>query len=846
MRSSRRGLVFVCFAFAASLIAPASLAAANRALILVGLTTNDTQADRLLEAAESIQDSLLKRGFDPSSVLLYTPEAGRPLRRDRVLAALAPSTTASAADETWIVLLGTSAPDRSGQPAFQITGPRLTAADLTTAVSALPGKKFVVVATSASGGFLPPLLALPNVEAVAATRDTGQISEPRFAPFWAEALAAQPSAPFATLAAETAKRVATYYQENSFAQSETARLIDRTGPAARIVEAPFADLAASASIPAGRPPADAPPPSVSGPASAPPLDIAALQIPKASGQTEVERRPADDESRALLAAARAATAGSPYAALILRTELELRVAGDFSHREAWRTRAYLRTGEALDDLGRLHLGGSSAFASPRLITARVIRPDASQLLLNPGARSARVASEVEADRARDTKAPRPLSASSSVIDLPEVTADCIVEAEWTIDYRADGELPEFYREWHFAQPYPQKSLRVSVTLPDAPRWRAFAPTLSSPQLPAPSSLSPAASARTQVWELANLPAFEPLPGDPPARSTVPWLGVSSVESWDIFAAWYRRLAAGSETTGPEIDALAAEISAAHPDRAGRLRAAYERVAALHYVAIELGVGAFRPRTPEQVWRQRYGDCKDKANLLVALLAKLGVPAEFALVNRFDSTFADFPGWQFNHALARVPAAPASGQPHDLWLDATDRLVPFGIVAPGDLGRKALVFSRDFATAAFHEITATQEPPAEWRETFSYDATASAWRIQIAATGAAETALRNLFLDQSPAQRREHARALLGWPEATVTELIASDPYDISRPAALSLTISAPADILTRRPPPPLAPGLAAYLAPGTRHRLWDEGRAWRYVRSGPGLEDIRTIPARLP
>ena len=837
MRSSRRGLVFVCLAYAASLIAPASLVAANRALIVVGLTTSDTQAGRLLDAAESIQASLLKRGFDPSAVLLYTPEAGRPLRRDRVLAALAPSPTASASDETWIVLLGSAAPDRSGQPAFQITGPRLTAADLATAVASLPGKKFIVVATSASGGFLPPLLALPEVEAVAATRDTGQISEPRFAPFWAEALAAQPSAPFATLAAEAAKRVADYYQENSFAQSETARLIDRTGPAPRIVEPPFADLAAAASDPVDRPLGDAPSPSVS--SAAPPLDIAALQIPKASGQTEIERRPADDESRALLAAARAAAAGSPYAALVLRTELELRVAGDFSHREAWRIRAYLRTGAALDDLGRLHLGGGSAFASPRLITARVIRPDASQLLLNPGARSARVASEVEADRPRDTKAPRPLSASSSVIDLPEVTADCIVEAEWTIDYRADGELPEFYHEWHFARPYPQKSLRVSVTLPDAPRWRAFAPAL-----PAPAS--DAAKPATRTWELADLPAFEPLPGDPPARAVVPWLGVSSVESWDTFAAWYRRLAAGSETTGPEIEALAAEISAAHPDRAARLRAAYERVAALRYVAIELGVGAFRPRTPEQVWRQRHGDCKDKANLLVALLAKLGIPAEFALVNRFDSTFADFPGWQFNHAIARVPAAPASGQPHDLWLDATDRLVPFGIVAPGDLGRKALVFSRDFSTAAFHEITAAQEAPAEWRETFAYDATASAWRVEIAATGSAETTLRHLFLDQSPAQRRERARALLGWPEAVVTEVVVSDPYDISRPAALSLAATAPADSLARRPPPPLAPGLAAYLAPGNRARLWDEGRPWHYVRTGPAIDDTRTIPARLP
>ncbi len=164
-------------------LAPGAQAAQRRALILVGLSTSDTQAARLREAADSVHRSFLRRGLHPDSVSLLAHQPAHPLRRDAILAALSPSPSASPDDESWLILLGTSAPDRNGLPAFQISGPRLNAHDLAQALAALPGKKFVVLATSASGGFLPPLLALPDIEAVAATAEAGQINEPRFPAF---------------------------------------------------------------------------------------------------------------------------------------------------------------------------------------------------------------------------------------------------------------------------------------------------------------------------------------------------------------------------------------------------------------------------------------------------------------------------------------------------------------------------------------------------------------------------------------------------------------------------------------------------------------------------------------
>lgn len=804
----------------------ASEHAAPRAVIVVGLTANESQAARLNETAASLREGFLARGLTADAIATLAPSAGAPLRRDTVLSALAPVS----AGETWIVLLGTAAPGRDGRPAFQLSGPRLTADDLAKTVAALPGKKFVVVATSASGGFLPPLLALPDVEATAATADSGEISEPRFAGFWAEALVAQPHASFGELAAAAADRVAAYYGEHSLAQSETARLIDHA--AGKIIEAPFAAAGTASASPAA-----------ANSAPAPSVDIAKLTFPKPRTRDEVERRPADDESRALLAAGRAAAKDSSDAAVILRTEAEIVVARDFSSRETWRTRAYLRTGEALDDLGTLRLPSDPPFTTATLVSARVIRPDGAQRLLNPAARSARLSAETDAKREQKKPDPAP-----PFIELPEVTADCVVEAEWTIDRRADGELPEFYNEWHLAERYPQRSLHVRLSIPREARWRAFAPNIRPGFLHVERHVNTPAN-DIYLWDLADLPAFAPLPGDAPARTFAPWLGVSSVASWDTFAAWYRRLAAGSDTAGPGIDALAAEIGAAHADRAGRLRAAYERVAALRYVAVELGVGAFRPRTPEQVWTQRYGDCKDKANLLVAVLAKLGIPAEFALVNRYDATFTDLPGWQFNHAVALVPAAPADGQPLDLWLDTTDRLVPFGIVAPGDLGRQALVFTRDFSSAAFHEITAAQEPKSEWNEFFHFDAKDSTWRLRLWAKGSAEVTLRRMFAAMPSVIRAERIQSLLLWRYCVVQQVTTSDPYDTSIPFVATIKIVGTADSMKQNMPRALVPGLEFFSARVDQHSedlWWDEGRTWTFCR---GQEDVgigTEIPGHVP
>jgi len=82
--------------------------------------------------------------------------------------------------------------------------------------------------------------------------------------------------------------------------------------------------------------------------------------------------------------------------------------------------------------------------------------------------------------------------------------------------------------------------------------------------------------------------------------------------------------------------------------------------------IELGIHGWKPFKASEVHRRRYGDCKDKATLLAALLRDNGIDATITLVRTSDRGVLPpdhATMWAFNHAITYVPS-------QDLFLDGT--------------------------------------------------------------------------------------------------------------------------------------------------------------------------------
>lgn len=77
---------------------------------------------------------------------------------------------------------------------------------------------------------------------------------------------------------------------------------------------------------------------------------------------------------------------------------------------------------------------------------------------------------------------------------------------------------------------------------------------------------------------------------------------------------------------------------------------------IRYLGFESGISAYKPHSPKKVYNQRYGDCKDKSLLLVALLKKEGVTAFPLLVNTYekDELSDKLPSNQvFNHCVVNI-------------------------------------------------------------------------------------------------------------------------------------------------------------------------------------------------
>lgn len=169
----------------------------------------------------------------------------------------------------------------------------------------------------------------------------------------------------------------------------------------------------------------------------------------------------------------------------------------------------------------------------------------------------------------------------------------------------------------------------------------------------------------------NAQAPKPPVGAPPRFRRLGYMETSSFESWNeisrVMAPLYDRAATIDRNSDlrAEIDAIAAKS----PDPAVRAFEALRLVEdKTRYFFIGMGDGGYVPAGADETWQRKFGDCKGKTALLLAILRELKVDAEPALVSlgggdgmneRLPSLAA------FNHVIIR---ATIGGKVY--WLDGT--------------------------------------------------------------------------------------------------------------------------------------------------------------------------------
>jgi tetratricopeptide (TPR) repeat protein len=194
------------------------------------------------------------------------------------------------------------------------------------------------------------------------------------------------------------------------------------------------------------------------------------------------------------------------------------------------------------------------------------------------------------------------------------------------------------------------------------------------------------------WQFKNIPQIIPESRMPPFVTINPTILVSTFSSWKDIHEWWWGLAKDKLEIDAAIREKVDELCKNRGLAEEKIKAIYNFCAQkIRYVAVEYGRAGYEPHNATLIFKNKYGDCKDQAILLVTMLKEAGFSSWPVLIPTKDyyNLNEDFPSAMFNHCIA---ALLLNGK--IIFLDPTAETCPFGDLPAQDQGRRVLIIQKD--------------------------------------------------------------------------------------------------------------------------------------------------------
>ena len=173
------------------------------------------------------------------------------------------------------------------------------------------------------------------------------------------------------------------------------------------------------------------------------------------------------------------------------------------------------------------------------------------------------------------------------------------------------------------------------------------------------------------WEIRNVPRMFDEPAMPAYEMTLQRLFVSTMPDWPSVSKWYWNLSKSHiEAATPEMKQTVDSLTSGAASEMDRIKSVFYFVSKkVRYMGRtpETDRPGFEPHDVEITFGKKYGVCRDKAALLVAMLREAGLDAYPVLISVGVKRDPEVPDPDFNHAIVSVQLKPGDY----LLMDPTD-------------------------------------------------------------------------------------------------------------------------------------------------------------------------------
>ncbi len=289
-------------------------------------------------------------------------------------------------------------------------------------------------------------------------------------------------------------------------------------------------------------------------------------------------------------------------------------------------------------------------------------------------------------------------ARSRTLRFPGVEKGDVIELDYRLTPESkDNPYGRYFGDLViFRSPVPQRVQRYVLIAPSSQKFNIVEARMAA------ADVREEEGRTIYRWEVRDQAALPNEPKGPALTEIAPYVNVSSFATWQAVGRWYAQLIAPQFALDTALRQALAQVLAGKSSEPEKIQAIHQFVLRnTHYVALEFGVYGYKPYPVSQVYARRFGDCKDKASLMIALLRASGIEADIALVR--TRRLGDI-GEQatsisiFNHAVVYVPK-------YNLWLDGTAEYAGSRELPLEDQGAMALTVALD-GEAQLRRIPAT--------------------------------------------------------------------------------------------------------------------------------------------